>query len=116
MDEQKVVTKSSQSNDNKPDNNEESAIIETSQGNSQNDEIDEGEVIFPHEAIISERSERIASMRLSLNHELGDEEQGGAIHDRKDDIYIEMLRSIRSEMNVHLDMEIPSQILSILRH
>ena len=45
-------------------------------------------------------------MRLSLNHDLdGDEEQGGAIHAKKDDICIETLRSIRSEMNIHLDME-----------
>ena len=35
--------------------------------NSQSDEIDEGEVIFSHEAIIRQRSERIASMRIVLN-------------------------------------------------
>ena len=45
-------------------------------------------------------------MRLSLNHDLGsDEEQGGDINDNKEDICIETLRSIRTEMNIHLDMD-----------
>lgn len=89
----KFVTKSSQANDD--------TEAGTSQDNFQSVEIDEGEVIFPHEAIIRERLERIASMRL------GDEEQGGVIatNDKKDDICIETLRSIRSEMNIQLDIE-----------
>ncbi|GFH49319.1 hypothetical protein CTEN210_05795 [Chaetoceros tenuissimus] len=105
----KVITKSSQSNGGNQDDSGESVVMGTIADNSQSINIDEGDVIFPHEAIIRERSERIASMRLSLNHEElgGDEEQGGgiAINDKKDDICIETLRSIRSEMNIHLDME-----------
>lgn len=108
MDEQKVVTKSSQYNDGAQEDNKESATAGASQDNTQSVEIDEREAIFPpHEAIIRERSERIASMRLPLNDEAGDEEQGGAIIDKKDDICIETLRSIRSEMN--LEMEILDQ-------
>ncbi|GFH52409.1 hypothetical protein CTEN210_08885 [Chaetoceros tenuissimus] len=104
----KVVTKSSQSNDDSNNDSGESVITGTIADNSQSVEIDEGKIIFPHEAIIRERSERIASMRLSLNHDLGsdgDEEQGGDINDKKDDICIETLRSIRSEMNIQLDMD-----------
>jgi len=104
----KVVTKSSQTNGDTQDDIRETAIAGISQDNSTSNEIDDdGEVIFPHEAIIRERSERIASLRLSLNdHDVGDEEQGGeAIHDKKDDICIETLRSIRSGMNLHLDLE-----------
>ena len=42
-------------------------------------------------------------MRLSLNHEVDGD--GTIIVDKKDDICIETLRSIRSGMNLYLDLE-----------
>ena len=56
-------------------------------------------ILYHHEIIIRERSMRQKSIKF-MDEEFCDEEQGGAINDKKDDICIETLRSIRSMRNL----------------
>ena len=56
-------------------------------------------ILFPHETIVKERSMRQKSIKF-MDDEFCDEEQGGTINHKKDDICIETLRSIQSKRNI----------------
>ena len=56
-------------------------------------------ILFPHETIVKERSMRQRSIKF-MDDDFCDEEQGGTINDKKDNICIETLRSIQSKRNI----------------
>jgi len=65
----------------------------------ENEDQQDGCILFPHETIVKERSMRQKSIKL-MDEEFYDDEYGGAINDKKDDICIETLRSIQSRRNI----------------